>query len=94
MTALPFNATREACHATQRYMAARRCDVPALCLALGLSAINEGVKAIRSGKTDAGIRLVEHGEQYLAAFLPKMDARVATEIGIAGVNLRRKAMAP
>lgn len=39
-------------------------------LSIALSAIIEGVKAVRSGQTEEGLRLIEHAVEYLEKFLP------------------------
>lgn len=62
-------------------------------LALALSAIREGEKIAASGQVNAGLRLVGYGADYLQSFLPQIDPRLASEIGIAADNLRQKAEA-
>lgn len=43
-------------------------------LTLARSAIRDGVTLIRSGHIAAGLRLIEHSEQYLAGFVVAGDA--------------------
>lgn len=46
-----------------------------LSLQLALSAIHEGLNAIRDGKTAEGVRLIEHGAEYLKENAePEMEA--------------------
>jgi hypothetical protein len=40
---------------------------------LALTALSEGAQAIRAGQTDAGLRLIEHGGQYLQQFLDRPE---------------------
>lgn len=60
-------------------------------LALTLTLIREGEKLIASGQTEAGLRVIGFGADYLQSFLPPPEPRIASELGIAADNLRRKA---
>lgn len=61
-----------------------------LSLSLALSAIRSGIETVRNGQTEAGLRLVEHGADYLEPFLPKMSPRVEREVEVAAGNLKRR----
>lgn len=42
-------------------------------ITLAMSAVREGAALIRAGQTEAGLRLIEHGERYLSEFLETPD---------------------
>lgn len=62
-----------------------------LSLRIALTAIREGHDIIRSGQTEPGLRLIAHGADYLQTFLPTPEPRIASELGIAADNLKKKA---
>lgn len=57
---------------------------------LALSSYREGIKLIRSGQTDAGLRLIEHGADYLQQFIETPDI-VRDAVARANATPRRPA---